>query len=41
MTVKRPKCYSENPDALKFCGEWRTQLPHSKDILMTTSAGSS
>ena len=37
MTIERPSAIVSNPDALKFCGEWSLQLPHSKDILMTTS----
>ena len=33
MTIKCPKCHSENPDTLKFCGECGTQLiPSSRDI---------
>ncbi len=33
MAVKCPKCHSENPDTLKFCGECGTQLiPPSKDF---------
>ena len=32
MAVKCPKCHSENPDTLKFCGECGTQLiPSSRD----------
>ncbi len=34
MAIKCPKCHSENPDTLKFCGECGTQLiPLSRDIL--------
>jgi len=33
VTVKCPKCHSENPDTLKFCGECGTQLiPSLRDI---------
>ncbi|OGD27838.1 MAG: hypothetical protein A2028_00070 [Candidatus Aminicenantes bacterium RBG_19FT_COMBO_59_29] len=32
MATKCPRCHSENPDTLKFCGECGTQLPASKDI---------
>ena len=33
MTVKCPKCHSENPETLKFCGECGTQiLPSSADL---------
>jgi serine/threonine protein kinase/Flp pilus assembly protein TadD len=33
VAVKCPKCHSENPDTLKFCGECGTQLiPSSRDI---------
>jgi serine/threonine protein kinase/Flp pilus assembly protein TadD len=32
MAVKCPKCRSENPDTLKFCGECGTQLSSLKDI---------
>lgn len=33
MAVKCPKCHSENPETLKFCGECGTQLiPSSRDI---------
>jgi serine/threonine protein kinase len=33
MGIKCPKCHTENPDTLKFCGECGTQLiPSSKDI---------
>ncbi len=27
-----PKCHSDNPETLKFCGDCGTQLPSSKDI---------
>ena len=30
--MKCPKCHSENPETLKFCGECGTQLPSSQDI---------
>jgi serine/threonine protein kinase/tetratricopeptide (TPR) repeat protein len=33
VAVKCPKCHSENPDTLKFCGECGTQLiPSSRDV---------
>jgi serine/threonine protein kinase/predicted Zn-dependent protease len=33
VTVKCPKCHSENPDTLKFCGECGTQLiPSPKGV---------
>jgi len=32
MAVKCPKCQTENPDTLKFCGECGTQFPLLKDI---------
>jgi tRNA A-37 threonylcarbamoyl transferase component Bud32 len=32
VAVKCPKCHSENPDTVKFCGECGTQLPPPKDI---------
>jgi serine/threonine protein kinase/Flp pilus assembly protein TadD len=32
LANKCPKCHSDNPDTLKFCGECGTQLPPSKDI---------
>ena len=32
MATKCPKCHSENPDTLKFCGECGTQLFSAKDI---------
>ena len=32
MTVKCPKCHSENSETLKFCGECGTQLRLPKDI---------
>jgi len=32
MATKCPKCHSENPNTLKFCGECGTQLPSFKDI---------
>ena len=32
MATKCPKCHSENPDTLKFCGECGTQLPSLKDV---------
>jgi len=35
MTNKCPKCQTDNPDTLKFCGECGTQLPSLKDIDVT------
>ena len=35
MSVKCPKCDTNNPDTLKFCGECGTQLPSLKDIDVT------
>ena len=32
MTVKCPKCHSENPETKQFCADCGTQLPPSKDI---------
>ena len=32
MTVKCPKCQTENPETKQFCGECGTQLPSSRDI---------
>jgi serine/threonine protein kinase/tetratricopeptide (TPR) repeat protein len=32
VATKCPKCHSENPDTLKFCGECGTQLPPPKDV---------
>ncbi len=32
MTIKCPKCHSDNPDTKKFCGECGTQLPLSEEI---------
>jgi serine/threonine-protein kinase len=33
VATECPKCHSENPDTLKFCGECQTQLiPSSRDI---------
>jgi serine/threonine protein kinase/tetratricopeptide (TPR) repeat protein len=32
MVTKCPKCHSENPDTLKFCGECGTQLSSAKEI---------
>jgi serine/threonine protein kinase/Tfp pilus assembly protein PilF len=32
LTVKCPKCHSENSETLKFCGECGTQLSSLKDI---------
>ena len=35
MANKCPKCETNNPDTLKFCGECGTQLPDMKDIQVT------
>ncbi len=35
MANKCPKCQTDNPDALKFCGECGTQLLSPKDIDIT------
>ncbi len=35
MTVKCPKCQTENPDSVKFCGECGTHLGPAKDISIT------
>ena len=35
MTNKCPKCQTDNPDTLKFCGECGIQLPSLKDIEVT------
>jgi len=32
VTVKCPKCQTENPETKQFCGDCGTQLPSSKDI---------
>jgi tetratricopeptide (TPR) repeat protein/tRNA A-37 threonylcarbamoyl transferase component Bud32 len=32
LTVKCPKCQTENPDTKQFCADCGTQLPSSKDI---------
>ena len=32
MTVKCPKCQTENPETQKFCGGCGTQLPPAKDM---------
>ena len=37
MGIKCPKCHSDNPDTLKFCGECGTQLPSLKDIDVTAT----
>ena len=29
--MKCPKCQSDNPETLKFCGECGTQLPSAED----------
>jgi len=35
MSVKCPKCNTNNPDTVKFCGECGTQLPSLEDIEVT------
>jgi serine/threonine protein kinase/predicted Zn-dependent protease len=35
VTTQCPKCQTENPDTLKFCGECGTPLPSHKDIEVT------
>ena len=35
MSIKCPKCQTENPDTQKFCGECATSLHPSKDIGVT------
>jgi serine/threonine protein kinase/tetratricopeptide (TPR) repeat protein len=35
VAVKCPKCHSENPETLKFCGECGTQLPSPVEIEVT------
>jgi len=35
MSNKCPKCQTDNPDTLKFCGECGAQLPSLKDIDVT------
>lgn len=35
MTIKCPKCNTDNPDTVKFCGECGTQLGSAKDISFT------
>jgi serine/threonine protein kinase/Tfp pilus assembly protein PilF len=37
MAINCPKCQTDNPDTLKFCGECGTQLPSSKDIAVTAT----
>lgn len=32
MTIKCPKCHSENPETKQFCGDCGTPLPSSRDI---------
>jgi hypothetical protein len=32
MGIKCPKCQSDNPDTLKFCGECGTQLIPKEEI---------
>ena len=35
MSIKCPKCNTNNPDTLKFCGECGTQLPSIEDFEVT------
>jgi serine/threonine protein kinase/Tfp pilus assembly protein PilF len=35
MDIQCPKCKTDNPDTLKFCGECGTQLPSLRDIDIT------
>jgi serine/threonine protein kinase/Tfp pilus assembly protein PilF len=35
MAIKCPKCNTNNPDTVKFCGECGTQLPFLEDIEVT------
>ncbi|MDH4220376.1 MAG: zinc ribbon domain-containing protein [Candidatus Aminicenantes bacterium] len=35
MSIKCPKCSTDNPDTQKFCGECATPLQPSKDIAVT------
>jgi len=35
VTIKCPKCQTDNPDTVKFCGECATPLQPSKDIAVT------
>ncbi len=35
MAINCPKCQTENPDTLKFCGECGTRLSFSEDIAVT------
>jgi serine/threonine protein kinase/predicted Zn-dependent protease len=35
MSIKCPKCNTDNPDTVKFCGECGTQLPSSEEIEVT------
>ncbi len=35
MAIKCPKCQTNNPDTLKFCGECGTQLPSLEEIVVT------
>ena len=35
MPYKCPKCNTDNPDTLKFCGECGTQLPSLTDVAIT------
>ena len=36
MSIKCPKCQTENPDTQRFCGDCGTQLPISKEIPVPT-----
>jgi len=35
MSIKCPKCKSENPESASFCADYGTQLPSLKDIDVT------
>jgi len=35
MSNKCPKCTTDNPDTVRFCGECGSQLPSPKDIEVT------
>ena len=35
MSINCPKCHSDNPDTVKFCGECGTQLPSHEKIAVT------
>ncbi|MBN2266117.1 MAG: zinc ribbon domain-containing protein, partial [Candidatus Aminicenantes bacterium] len=35
MAVRCPKCHTDNPDALKYCGECGTRLPDAGHVQVT------